>query len=225
MKVIIDSKEKSRVKSSFQYYADKGYYVSVESLPVGDYIFNNSVVFEYKRLEDFIQSIKDGRVFNQSINQFENFIYHYVLIETSDKKLQSYLKKSYYSGYNRFSRKQYDGAIQRLNTYTTVIFAATEKKAFELMENQAQKCLETPYLVKSYPKTTGSPAFKWLCYCTDEVGNKRAELITEHLDLYSLEDLLTVTYEDLINIKGIGESTTNNILKSIKRETKKRIIV
>ena len=216
MKVVIDSKEKDRVKSSMKYYTEKGYDVIVESLPIGDYVFNNSVVFEYKKLEDFVQSIKDGRVFNQSINQFENFIYHYVLIETSDKKLQSLLKKSYYTGYNRFSRKQYDGAIQRLNTYTTVIFAATENKAFELMENQAQKCLETPYLVKSYPKTTGPPAFKWLCYCADNVNSKRAELVTETLDLYSLEDLLKVTHNDLINIKGIGESTADNILKSIK---------
>lgn len=219
MKIIVDSKEQGRVDSALKHYTAKGYDVSVESLPVGDYLFEDKIVFEYKRLEDFVQSIKDGRVFNQSISQFENFDYHFVLIETSDKKLQSFLKKSYYTGH-KFTRKQYDGAIQRLNTYTTVIFAASEKKAFELMENQAVKCLDSKYLVKSYPKTTGSPAFKYLCYCVDDVSNKRAELIVDKLDLYNLDDLLKLTYDDLINIKGIGEATSEKIMDAIKGEKK-----
>ena len=214
MNIKVDSKEQGRVDSAVAYYTDKGHDVSVESLPVGDYIFEDKIVFEYKRLEDFAKSIHDGRVFNQSINQFENFDYHFVLIETSDKKLQSFLKKSYYTGH-KFSRKQYDGAIQRLNTYTTVIYAATEKKAFELMLNQAFKCLDSKYLVKSYPKTTGSPAFKYLCYCVDDVSNKRAELIVDNLGLYSLNDVLDLTYDDLINIKGIGESTVEKIMYAV----------
>lgn len=218
MKIVIDSKEKKRVNTSKEYYLEKGHAVSVEPLPVGDYLFEDKVVFEYKRLDDFVASIKDGRVFNQSINQFEDYDYHFVLIETSDKKLQSLLKKSYYSGYNRFTRKQYDGAIQRLNTYTTVIFAATERKAFELMENQAVKCLETPYLVKSFPKTTGSSAFKWLCYCVSDVNEKRARLITESLNLDTLEDLLDLSFEDLVNLKGIGDSTADKIMRSIRRK-------
>ena len=216
MKIVIDSKEKKRVKTSKEYYAEKGHDVSVDMLNVGDYLFNDKVVFEYKRLNDFVSSIKDGRVFNQSINQYEKYPYHFVLIETSDKKLQSLLKKSYYSGYNKFTRKQYDGAIQRLNTYTTVIFAATERKAFELMENQAIKCLDTHYLVKSFPKTTGSSAFKYLVYCVDDVNEKRARLITETLNLSTLNDLLTLSFDDLVNIKGIGDSTAEKIMKSIK---------
>ena len=219
MKIIVDSKEQGRVDSAVNYYTDKGHDVSVESLPVGDYLFDDKIVFEYKRLEDFVQSIKDGRVFNQSISQFENFDYHFVLIETSDKKLQSFLKKSYYTNH-KFTRKQYDGAIQRLNTYTTVIFAASENKAFELMENQAVKCLDSKYLVKSYPKTTGSPAFKYLCYCVDDVSKKRAELIVDKLGLYSLIDLLKLSYDDLIDIKGIGEATSEKIMYAINGEIK-----
>jgi ERCC4-type nuclease len=217
MKIQVDSKEKGRVDSAVKYYSDNGHDVCVESLPVGDYIFEDKIVFEYKRLDDFFKSINDGRVFNQSINQFENFDYHFVLIETSDKKLQSFLKKSYYNGH-RVTKKQYDGAIQRLNTYTTVIFASTEKKAFKLMENQADKCLDSNYLVKSYPKTTGPPAFKCLCYCVEGVGSNRAELITDALGLYSVKDVLDLDYDELIKIKGIGESTVTNIRKAVNGE-------
>ena len=129
------------------------------------------------------------------------------------------MKKSYYTNH-KFTRKQYDGAIQRLNTYTTVIFAASENKAFELMENQAVKCLDSKYLVKSYPKTTGSPAFKYLCYCVDDVSKKRAELIVDKLGLYSLIDLLKLSYDDLIDIKGIGEATSEKIMYAINGEIK-----
>jgi len=220
MKVVIDSKEKNRVKTGMEYYTDNGCDVKVESLPVGDYLFEDKVVFEYKKLPDFVKSIKEGRVFNQAINQFEHFDYHYVLIETSDKKLQSFLKKSYYSKH-KFSRKQYDGAIQRLNTFTTVIFASTEKKAFELMLNQAVKCLDSKHLIKSYPKTTGSPAFKYLYRCVDDVADTRAEIITEALDLYCLEDLLELTFDDLVNIKGIGDATAEKIMDAINQGRKR----
>lgn len=212
MKIKIDSKEKGRVNSSKKFYADKGHDVSVESLEIGDYIFDDRVVFEYKRLDDFISSVSEGRVFNQAISQFENFPFHYVIIEVSDKKLNDKLKELYFKRKVVFSKKQYVGAIASLNSFTTVIFAPTERKCFELMETQASKCLESKYLVKKHPKSTGNIAFKVLCYCVDNVGKKRAELIVDELDLVSYRDVLNISYDDLINIRGIGDKTASEIV-------------
>ena len=214
MKIKIDSKEKGRVESSKKYYTDAGHDVSVESLGVGDYLFDDEVVFEYKTVDDFIKSIKDGRVFNQAISQFEKYTYHYVVIEVDDKKLQKALDKEYRRK-SYFSRKNWNGAVNRLNSFTKVITASTERKCFELMEEQAGFCLDSKYLVKKLPKSTGSSAFKFLCYCTDDVGAKRAELIVDELDLVSYKDLLDVGYDDLVAIRGIGDKIASSIMKSI----------
>lgn len=213
MDVIIDSKEKNRVKKGKDFFMENGHNVTVESLGVGDYLFDGQVVFEYKKLDDFISSVNDGRVFNQAINQFELFPFHYVIIEVSDKKLSDKLQELYFKNKkDRFSKKKWVGAVASLNSFTNVIFAPTERKCFELMELQASKCLESSLLVRKVPKSTGNIAFKVLCYCVGNVGEKKAELIVDELGLVSYRDVLGISYADLIKIKGIGDKTASNIV-------------
>ena len=47
-----------RLANAKQYYEDQGDTVQIKDLLIGDYIFNNQVVFEYKTLEDFIKSVQ-----------------------------------------------------------------------------------------------------------------------------------------------------------------------
>lgn len=220
MYVKVDAKEKGRVKTSVDFFEERGHDVEVLSLPVGDYVFDDKVVFEYKTINDFINSIKKGNVFNQAINQYECFPFHYVIIEGSDKKLKRALDKEYRRAKNNkkcFSKKNWNGAIDKLCTFTTLVFDDTENKCFKRMENIAEMCLESKYLVRKYNnKTTGSSAFKYLCYCVDDVGEKRAELITDTLCLEGLSDLLNLTYDDLVGIKGIGDKTALSIMSCLE---------
>ena len=83
MQVRIDSREQSRIESAKKYYTEQGLQVTVEELEIGDYIFSdgkNEVCFEFKLTSDFIASIQDGRVFNQSVNMTENYDYAFVMI-------------------------------------------------------------------------------------------------------------------------------------------------
>ena len=59
MMIQISDKEQSRIKSAEEYYTRQGHEVTVANLEVGDYIFNNQVVFEFKTIPDFITSIVD----------------------------------------------------------------------------------------------------------------------------------------------------------------------
>lgn len=81
---MIDTREKDRIKSASKYYTKQGLEVEVSELEVGDYIFtdgNDSVVFEFKTIADFVSSIQDRRVFNQAISQAEEFNHHFVVIQ------------------------------------------------------------------------------------------------------------------------------------------------
>ena len=54
MDILIDSREKSRRERASAYYSDKGHNASIDTLDVGDYVFSDQVVFEYKEISDFI---------------------------------------------------------------------------------------------------------------------------------------------------------------------------
>ena len=87
MRITVSDKELKRINQARKYYCDD--VVSVEHLEVGDYIFDDQVVFEYKTFNDFCSSIVDNRIFNESVKQAERFQYHY------EYDYQQYLSKNH----------------------------------------------------------------------------------------------------------------------------------
>lgn len=218
MKVQIDNREQDRIKSATQYYEEQGLEVSVEELEIGDYIFsdgNNEVVFEFKLTSDFIASILDNRVFNQSINMAENYDYSFVIIHGDLYTRSKCIAMS--RNYREVNLFQYIGAISSLNRYVTVLqcYNPFINESYYTMMKQAQKCLQDKPIVKKFPRKHKNPAFNYLCYCIYGINSKKAKLITDTYELKSLNDLLQLTTEDLQNIEGIGEKTAENIIGAI----------
>ena len=220
MKVFIDTRETDRIKPAMFYFSTKNS-VSVEELDIGDYIFEEDekqVVFEYKTMTDFINSVTEGRVFNQAIDQQSQFLYHFVIIEGTDEEMQKICSDRYYSTGVSFSKAQFYGAIARLNTFTTVIRAPNRKTAFEIMEVQSKKCFDDKAVAKSFPKSEGNAAFRYLCYCCNRIGSKTAELIVDELSLNNLEDIIALKKDELTNIYGIGDATADIILEQVRKD-------
>ncbi len=216
MKVTIDSREQSRIKSATEYYTQQGLEVNVAEEQIGDYIFNDKVVFEFKTIADFISSIQDGRVFNQAINQAENYNYHYVLIQGDDHSRAKAISMSKH--YREVSYFQYLGAIASLNRYTTVIesYSPFIQEAYYRMMITAKKCLQNKPIVKKFNRKTKNNAFNWLCYCNYGISAKKATAIVETLDLHTLNDLQKINIEDLQSVDGIGKKTAENIIEGLK---------
>lgn len=215
MKVQIDTREKNRITSATKYFKEQGLEVETTELPIGDYIFNNKVVFEFKLISDFIASIQDNRVFNQAINQRENYPYHFVIIHgdlATRSKCISMTK--HYRPVNIF---QYIGAISSLNRYTTVIetYSPYLNESYYRMMTQARKCLQDKPIVKKFPKKHKNAAFNYLCYCVYGINAKKAQRIVEHNQLDTLNDLMNLTVDDLTSIEGIGEKTATQIIGAI----------
>lgn len=213
----IDDREKqSRIQKATEYFTEQGDTVSVEHLDIGDYIINNKVVFEYKSLSDFVQSVKSHRVFNQAIDQSHNFKYHFVVVVSTDRQRRAYFNKLIHSGWKQgyFDEDQYIGSIARLNTFSTVIQADYEKQAFKYMRAQARKCLDNKHVIKRLATKTDNPAFNYLMNIK-HISDKTAETIVDNLELHDLSSLLNITNEDLLQIEGIGGKTSSIILKSI----------
>ena len=214
----VDNREKhSRQENAKEYYTQLGDEVHIQELPFGDYIFDDQVVFEYKTLSDFVKSVQNQRVFNQAIDQSTTYKFHFVIVVSGERERRGYFNKLKHLG-NRdlyFDNYKYIGAIARLNTFTTVIQASTEKEAFTYMRSQARKCLDNKHVVKRLETKTNNPCFNFLMNIK-HISDVKAELIVKELELETLTDLLNVTNNDLQAIKGIGSQTAGIIMKSIK---------
>lgn len=214
----VDNREKhSRQENAKEYYTQLGDEVHIQELPFGDYIFDDQVVFEYKTLSDFVKSVQNQRVFNQAIDQSTTYKFHFVIVVSTERERRGYFNKLKHLG-NRdlyFDNYKYIGAIARLNTFTTVIQASTEKEAFVYMRSQARKCLDNKHVVKRLETKTNNPCFNFLMNIK-HISDVKAELIVKELELETLTDLLNVTNNDLQAIKGIGSQTAGIIMKSIK---------
>ena len=219
MLVEIDNREKhSRIENAKEYYTSYNDDVEVKELAFGDYIFDGAVVFEYKSISDFVQSVKSTRIFNQAIDQSTTYKYHFVIVVSSERERRGYFNKlKHLSNHNLyFDEYKYIGAIARLNTFTTVIQANNEKEAFTYMRSQARKCLDNKHIVKRLEQKTDNPCFNWLMNIK-HISDVKAELVVNGLGLETLSDLLEVTNNDLQGIDGIGSVTAGIIMKSIKR--------
>lgn len=214
----IDDREKhSRIEHAQEYYENLNDEVHVQHLPFGDYIFDDTVVFEYKTIKDFVQSVKSGRVFNQAIDQSTTYKYHFVIVVSTERERRGYFNKLKHTGNSKlyFDEYKYIGAIARLNTFTTVIQANNEYEAFTFMRSQARKCLDNKHIVKRLEQKTDNPCFNFLMNIK-HISDVKAELIVKELELETLTDLLEITNNDLQAINGIGSSTAGIIMKSIR---------
>ena len=216
MLVQISDKEQSRIKPAKQYYTELGCDVEVTNLQYGDYVFDNKVAFEYKTIPDFVTSIQDKRAFNETINQAENYDWHYIIIQGNEAERSKTLAMTKH--YHQITIFQYLGSIASINRYSTVIecYSPFLKEALYRMHIQAKKDLSQKPIVKKFPRKHKNNAFNWLCYCNYGINSKKATAIVETLNLHTLTDLQKLTITDLTQIEGIGESTAKKIIEGIQ---------
>jgi DNA excision repair protein ERCC-4 len=219
MHLKIDHREHDRSESATEYYQQQGLTVETVELPVGDYLFTDgkdSVVFEYKTIPDYISSINDGRLWNEAINQAENYNYHFIIIHGDLYQRTKELIKS--RDYIPMTIQQCIGSISSLNRYTTVIqcYNSVIEEAYFTMMKQAEKCLSNRPIVKKFPKKHKNSAFNFLCYTIYGINYKKADAIVKKYNLKTLSDLQNLTIEKLVKVDGIGERNAKRIMEAIK---------
>ena len=77
--LLVDAREHKRIPYIQARCHTWGWDMEVKQLQYGDYVCGNTVI-EYKTTLDFINSIMDGRLKKETIDQANHFPYHYVLI-------------------------------------------------------------------------------------------------------------------------------------------------
>lgn len=208
--ITIDSREQNRIPLAKQFYKDKGYEVSIQELPTGDYLFNNKIVMEFKTWPDFMASITDGRLWNESQKQMENYDIHFVVIHGTNRDYAEAYQ------HNGIEDKHITGAIARLLTYTKIIYGPkTIEDTFELMRITAEKCQDDKTLIRQFDTKSVNYAFNVLAYVIDDIGGERAKNIVNTLNLKTIKDVTNLTYEELVKVPGIGDALAKKVLTAI----------
>ena len=227
MELEIDIREKtSRKESAYQFFVNKDYDVSVRQLPIGDYVFDKKISYEWKTASDMIQSIMDGRVFKQA-KRMRQYPYSYIIVVGNVfeeiKARYSDWENPHYARYRKkgqktFSVNNYIGGLASLYEQDKVIHVENEHQAFTLMYYMSQNILKKDKQAKAVdtPVCKMTDAVSTFLCCIDGVSVKTALLVKNHLKIETLQDLLDITYRDLIGIKGIGKTTATKILGELK---------
>lgn len=208
--ITIDTRETHRMDLAKQFFESKKYQVKIQQEKVGDYIFNDQVVMEFKTWSDFMSSITDGRLWNESINQIENYTMHFVVLHGTNRDYREAFQ------HNGLTDEMVTGAIARLLTYTKIIRGTgTLTETFELMRCTAEKCLDNKTLTRQFGTKSINPAFNFLCYCVDDIKGERAKTIVNYLHLQTLDDLMNLDAAKLTSVPGIGDILAGKILEAL----------
>lgn len=224
MLIKIDDREKeTRKKSCQKFFEEHKYETQEDHLVVGDYVFDDKICFEFKTAKDMIGSIKDGRVFRQARNM-KQYPYSFVIIvgnvaqEINNQNKKQYWKKG------SFTVKAYLGAVARLNTYTKVLVVDNQQQAWILMDSLVSKIMKDNVDVKMVDRPQNGlinpiASFLSCIYVSEDkrLPVKTALKIIEEFQLETLDDLLGLNYDMLIDMTGIGDKTARAILDTIKK--------
>lgn len=225
VKLNIDNRESNtRIHSASQFFQEN-YSIETGSYPVGDFIFDNKVCFEYKTANDIISSIIDGRVFRQ-VERMKQYPFSFVIVVGNVSKTINERNENYWNRKNQvkqFTVRNYLGALARLQIESKVIHVDNNQQAWTIMDFIVKKLLNDNPNIRGVdrPKATLSDPIATFLSCiyindSQRLGIKTAVMIREYLHLESLKDLLDIEYEDLIKVKGVGVKTAKKIMEVLE---------
>ena len=221
----IDNRESNtRISSACQFFGES-YQIETDSYPVGDFIFDDKVCFEYKTAPDMVSSIIDGRIFRQ-VERMKQYPFSYVIIVGNVAEEINERNANYWNRRNQvkqFTVRNYLGALARLQIETKVIHVDNNQQCFTIMDFITKKLLNDNPNVRGVdrPKATLSDPIATFLSCiyindSQRLGIKTAVMIREYLKLESLSDLLDVSYDDLVSVKGVGSKTARKIIEVLE---------
>lgn len=235
LEIYVDSRENgprnkpdTRKERAITYYKEKGHTALITTLDYGDYLFKNkdgkTVAYEYKTINDYMNSLFDGSLFEEASNQSEVYDYSYVIIEGN---INNYMQKTwsnwtirqkYHGRYDRFYTKTlgvYLGSLRRLRKFTSPITCNSEEHCFMEMLEQSYKCFDNKNYAGSKRSIRSRSSVEYFLSGCPGVSFKLIENITSTLPLHSLSDLLRLTVEDLMSVPLIGPKKAHKIYEWI----------
>lgn len=223
MKIVVDDRESVvRMSVAVDGFGLEGCECVVDRLSVGDYLVDDLVVWEYKTVSDFVSSLYNESLFNEVFNQSQVYPFSFLIIEGD---FNSFFYNNYFkSGKHRKERfstvKEYmdnqksivRGAIRRCRTVCNVVQFKTQAECLNEIFEQSRKCVSFKGyggVVRPSKDYNVNPCKAPLMEIKG-VGEKLSEKIIDEFGLKCLNDLMSICYDELYNVKGVNKNIANN---------------
>lgn len=207
IKVIADHREKnSGVIETLE--GIDGVDVRIETLALGDYRVDNKLLFERKKLLDFANSIKDGRLFRQACKLLSSPLRPVILLEGTSSDLTS-------SG---MRREAIQGALINLTLILglPVLRSLNPGESARLMLYAAKqlRTIASGALHRPGKRPRGKRKIQlYILQGLPGIGSQRAQCL---LDVFgSVEAVLTATVDELVAVGGVGNKTAQAIRRAV----------
>lgn len=206
VKVLVDLREKSSEVLK-ELFSDPEVDVELAVLPVGDYLISDRVVVERKTVGDFLQSIIDGRLFEQA-SRLKDFERPIVVVE----------------GEGLYEKRNMDpravrGAISSLilDFGIPVLFTKSPRETALFIKSMAvreQREEKRPVRIRGEKKLLGPKEMKeFIVQSLPHVGPKTAKELLMRFG--SVEGVFLASERELASVPGIGEKKAKEIRRVI----------
>lgn len=176
----------------------------IHRLKIGDYLINNNFLFERKTLIDFVASIKDGRLFQQTKKMANGPLNGALILEGTASDLSG----------SRMTREAIQGALITVS----ILFGVPVLRSQDAVESASLMIFTAQQMRRfsnsAIPRHVKRPKGKrkaqiYLLQSIPEIGPKRAKLLIEKFG--SAEKIFRQDLQQLTSVPGIGKKAAKAI--------------
>ena len=219
--IIIDSRENSQLSRTLETIAKKAKIETEKKwLEIGDYIVGDCCI-EAKSAADFLQSIRNKRIFNQLDNMDRTYNKNIILIYGTLDDAIEYLHRTNYNStsWRTKLKKMFVGALTSIALHTDVkpIWVDSYRTAAHIILATTEHIDKNLIIHKELPKKIKTDDVR--VDVLSEIQGVSVEKAKALLKTFgSIAEISMSNNKDIIKIKGIGNKTAENILKALNEE-------
>tara|TARA_R100001015_G_C4634188_1_gene200242 strand:+ start:1171 stop:1848 length:678 start_codon:yes stop_codon:yes gene_type:complete len=223
--IIIDSREDSQLSRTLETIAKKAKIKTEKKwLEIGDYIVGDCCI-EAKSAADFLQSVRNKRIFNQLDNMDRTYNKNIILIYGTLDDALEYLHRTNYNSmsWRTKLKKMFVGAITSIALHTDVkpIWVDSYRTAAHLILATTEHIDKKLIIHKELPKKIRTDDVR--VDVLSEIKGVSVEKAKALLKSFgSIVEISMADIQDITKIKGIGNKTAYHILKALNSENEVR---
>lgn len=212
----VDSREPENVRSKIRKELnERNVPVTVmeEELDTGDFVFGD-IVIERKEASDFVSSITDGRLSEQSSKMSVDFGEHkYVIVEGDPYGVvHSNIHDNSIVGMFCSLGFKKDVKVVPVKTLSHTLFAVARIVEYSLDDES----FDPAEFALSRTEADKEDVTVSMIACIEGISVDRARDVIEHIGADSVQDVAESDVDTLQEIEGVGEKRANKILDSVR---------
>ncbi len=205
MKIYVDHRE---FRSEVVRYLSETFTVVPQALAVGDYLISSRMAVERKTTTDFLESIKDGRLFSQMLELKRNYEAPVLIIEGESLFQRGFHENAIY------------GALASIigDYRIPVIFTRNARetaKFIEFLVRREYSPKDAVPLRKEKGAMTDEERQRYIVESLPKISAKLSRRLLEHFG--SVRNVMNAEIGELIQVKGIGRKTAEEIYEIVNK--------